>query len=496
VCVDLGGRRIIKKYQFLDQKSFDFFTMFELPEAPGPLLALLGNNTKRKSREANISRDALVPDSEIQGVCAALSHIDPDIAYPDWISVLMSLHSLGNDSIVYSIADQWSSLGGKYTAEGPGSVKEKWDSFHRTLIDDSVTTIGTLYHLAKAAGWSGRSDDVGKYAPEQQIGAQSLSATLSGVTPLTEILSKSFPPLRYIIEGLLPDSGLYILSSNPKAGKTTLVHQACLSLLMEAPFLGSQHDRCSKILFLALEDSQRRFQHRTESIIASSEFDFSGETGVLAGFLVQTEWPQPPCGLEQLDAFLAENPDTDLVVIDTLAAFRRMPENSSNIYQQDYEMMRAIKRVADRNNVCILILHHNRKAQADDPGAAIGGTYGLIGAADGYLVLTKQGFADGQFVLAAQGREIAPTELALRRDEFAFRSLGDAQIHRMSPERQEIIELLEWMCGPLAAQEIADSLKRSGPATRLLLTKMYNQGQLHKPKTGHYCLPSQADTAD
>jgi hypothetical protein len=406
----------------------------------------------------------------------------------------MALHSLGNDSIVYSIADQWSALGGKYTPEGSDSVKETWASFKRTPLDGNTIGIGTLYHMAKQAGWRQTADHFGPYVIDTGISANELNPDVAAAIPLTEILSKSFPPLRYILEGLLPDTGLYILSSNPKAGKTTLVHQACLSLLTEAPFLGSQHDRCSKILFLALEDSERRLKLRTESILESPEFDFLKESDALAGLLVRTEWQSPPDGLDQLDAWLAENPDTDLVVIDTLAAFRRMPENNSHIYQQDYEMMRSIKGVADKNNVCILILHHNRKAQADDPGAAIGGTYGLIGAADGYLVLSKEGFADGQFVLAAQGREIPPTELALKRDGYAFKSLGDAEIHRLSPERRKVINLLEFEGGPLKAQKIADDLGRRGDSTRKLLKSMHDQGQLHKSKYGHYCLPSQTET--
>ena len=67
--------------------------------------------------------------------------------------------------------------------------------------------------------------------------------------------------------------------------------------------------------------------------------------------------------------------------------------------------MRRLRTLADRFGITILLVHHTRKAGANDPFAMISGTTGLSGGVDGSLVLLKPDRQDHHAILYVTGRE-------------------------------------------------------------------------------------------
>lgn len=59
-------------------------------------------------------------------------------------------------------------------------------------------------------------------------------------------------------------------------------------------------------------------------------------------------------------------------------------------YANDYQIITRLKALADNYGICLLLVHHTRKQQADDKFDMISGTTGLLGAADGVFLLTKE----------------------------------------------------------------------------------------------------------
>ena len=90
--------------------------------------------------------------------------------------------------------------------------------------------------------------------------------------------------------------------------------------------------------------------------------------------------------LHQLKGFLAEHPGTALVVIDTLQRVRQPGENA-NPYASDYRDITALKRLAEEHGITILLIHHLRKMNDEDPLNMISGTTGISGATDSSFVL-------------------------------------------------------------------------------------------------------------
>ena len=79
-------------------------------------------------------------------------------------------------------------------------------------------------------------------------------------------------------------------------------------------------------------------------------------------------------------------------------------------------MMASLKSFADESGVCLLLVHHTRKQQADDRFDMISGTNGLLGAADGAFLLQKERRTDCSATLDISGRDQQDQRLYLTRN--------------------------------------------------------------------------------
>lgn len=146
-----------------------------------------------------------------------------------------------------------------------------------------------------------------------------------------ELLSFPLPPIRFIIDGLLPQ-GLHILAGAPKIGKSWLALTLCLCVAKGEPLWSFAAQQCS-VLYLCLEDSYQRIRCRL--------LDLTEDAPDTLHFSIIAE--QLHGGLEQqIERFLLEHPDTGLVVIDTLQRIRGSGD-SGNPYANDYRDIGALK---------------------------------------------------------------------------------------------------------------------------------------------------------
>jgi len=223
---------------------------------------------------------------------------------------------------------------------------------------------------------------------------------------MNDLFDCSFPSKPPLIDGLLY-VGTYLLAGSPKVGKSFLVAQLAYHVstgqtLWEYPV------RQGGVLYLALEDDYARLQRRM-----SRMFGVEGTDDL--HFAIASN--QIDAGLtDQLDNFLREHPDTKLVIIDTLQKVRAAM-NEAYSYANDYEAIGKLKSFADSRGICLLLVHHTRKQPADDKFDMISGTTGLLGCADGALLLRKEKRTDLNATLDVVGRDQPDQRLHLLRDE-------------------------------------------------------------------------------
>ena len=156
--------------------------------------------------------------------------------------------------------------------------------------------------------------------------------------------------------------------------------------------------------YLSLEDDLARLQKRF-----SRMFGVEGN----ANLYLATQADSLNQGLqEQLTEFLQSNPATKLVIIDTLQKIREFT-SSSYSYASDYHIINILKEIAARYNICIVVVHHTRKMEAEDKFDKISGTTGLLGAADGAMILQKEKRTDKRAQLNIVGRELPDQEIIM-----------------------------------------------------------------------------------
>lgn len=223
------------------------------------------------------------------------------------------------------------------------------------------------------------------------------------------LMTTPMQPLKFIVSGLIPQ-GLHVLAGSPKIGKSWLALWICLQVA-KGEAVWSFETLKSAVLYLCLEDSFARIQSRLFEITeeAPSNLHFSVMSDVIGN------------GLElQIENFIKEHPGTGLIVIDTLQKVRRNTFGNVNPYAADYDDIAALKQIADRHKLAILLVHHLRKSADNDPLNMISGTTGITGGADSNFVLQKDKRTENTATLICTGRDIEQRELSLKFNKETF----------------------------------------------------------------------------
>ena len=293
---------------------------------------------------------------------------------------------------------------------------------------------------------------------------------------------ETFPALTYLLPDLVPE-GLCLLVSRPKLGKSWLALDIALATAAGRLVLGTLKPTTGEVLYLALEDGPRRLQRRLSRLLPT----FSGTWP--PGLTFATEWPRSDQGgLSDIEAWIKDTLEKGshprLVIIDTLAHFRK-PAAGKNAYLEDYAALASLQKMAGRHNLSIVVVHHDRKAAADDPFDTISGTLGVTGAVDTIALLKREA---GGFTFYVRGRDIEEAEKALRFDKDTCRwtILGEASEIRRSDERARVLDALDGVTDGMSPADLSSSLGISSANAKQILHRMAKAGEIRKEGRGRY----------
>ncbi|MCI6150016.1 MAG: helicase RepA family protein [Flintibacter sp.] len=222
---------------------------------------------------------------------------------------------------------------------------------------------------------------------------------------MTELFQTSYKSRPPIIENLL-HSGAYILAGAPKIGKSFLVAQIAYHVSTGQDLWGCKAHQ-GTVLYLALEDDFQRIQNRMFMMYGVNDtpnLHFATAAGKIGNGLD-----------EQLENFMREHPDTKLIIIDTMQKIREVGDEAYS-YASDYEIVGKLKQFADKHCICVLTVHHTRKQPAGDAFEMISGTTGLLGCADGSLLMQKKKRTALEATIDVVGRDQQDQILYLKKD--------------------------------------------------------------------------------
>lgn len=203
-----------------------------------------------------------------------------------------------------------------------------------------------------------------------------------------ELMKKDLPEPKVFV-GLDNDlpllvEGTCILSAKPKLGKSWLALSMCLAISEGREFLGYKTRKCST-LYLDLETSEQLQQKRIRRAL-------NGEK-VPKNFYLDNETDSIEKGFcEQIEAYLKEDPDIGVVVVDVFQIIRSPAKNfKESEYDHAYRDITPLNELAQKHHISIILVCHDRKAvDPDDPFSNILGSTGLQGAATQMMVMFRK----------------------------------------------------------------------------------------------------------
>lgn len=229
----------------------------------------------------------------------------------------------------------------------------------------------------------------------------------------TDLQKADLPPVQFLVDGILP-VGTSLLSAASKIGKSWMVLDMGLAIAAGKPFMG-HNTKQAGVLYLALEDSQSRLQDRMNKILNRGKAPDGMRFSIVAPNLDEGL-------LEILAEDLKANPDTELIIIDTLQKIRGSAKARESGYEQDYREMGAVKKFVDERGISVMFVHHNRKMKdEDDPFNMISGTNGIMGAADTTWTIIKNKRSDNEATLHITGRDVAQADTVISFDKSAWK---------------------------------------------------------------------------
>jgi hypothetical protein len=225
-------------------------------------------------------------------------------------------------------------------------------------------------------------------------------------------LMKSAPEIYTgLVDGLLREVGVSMLTAKPKTGKSTFLRQLAVAVAEGTEFLGKPTSS-GDVLYLNLEGQIGAVQEHLKKL------NYTEERGVV--YVVHEPMPyNGQEGLQKLAATLDALPTVKLVIIDPIVKFLRLVD--SDKYDSVTLGIELLEQLATKRSLHLLYSTHGKKRQTEDAGDSSIGSTAFRGGTDTNIFLSKQGVRRTIETEQRWGIALEPTWLVF-----------DEETHRMS----------------------------------------------------------------
>jgi hypothetical protein len=305
--------------------------------------------------------------------------------------------------------------------------------------------------------------------------------TMRSVSTLAQLMSQKFPDQEYIINRILPDSSITILSGTSRSFKTYVLLHAALAIASGTPFLGQFETSQSSVLIIDEENGDRLLQKRLKQLNAPADLPIY----FTHGFQLDEA---------NLNATITrcKEDGVRLVIIDSLIRIHASDENSSRDMAQVFRLLRRFT----ENDIAVLVTQHNRKqvAFSGDAGNEMRGSTDILAAVDSHIGVTRK---EKWYLYFNQTKqrfdvELDPFEVKVAAEEtsFTFEYLGEVQssFDKAETLRRTATELLSEY-PQLSKKELQEKLIEAGVPTnehtlKAALALWVAEGLLDPPQRG------------
>lgn len=231
----------------------------------------------------------------------------------------------------------------------------------------------------------------------------------ANIIKLSDLISEEYPENRWIIEQLVPEEGIVILSGASGSFKTWLIMDMALAVAEGRDFLGMFKTEQSKVLIIDEENGKRLYNERFKKITTLTE---------------------APIYLSSMGKFMVNGDDVKsvvefckrerirLVIIDSMARVNTGDENSS----KDTTKFFALLRDFTGNSISVILIHHNRKPGMTSYDASVDmrGSSDIRAAIDVQLAVRRSGTSETVELRQPKcryNREMSPIKLEFKKNK-------------------------------------------------------------------------------
>ncbi len=276
-----------------------------------------------------------------------------------WFGVILACRRAYGDA-AKEIVRRWSQKSPRYL-DGAG-FEHAWNQHH--AAHPNPVTIGSVFMLAKAAGWAGSSTA----ALHTQSRAPSQFRLLDRSAIMTQ------PPLRWRVKGLFPETGIGAIYGPSGSGKSFLGFDLGMSIAAGSKWFGYRTTACA-VTYVILE-AESGLRNRVQA------WEAHNGTAVPSGFKAIAQ-PFQLAEAEQVEELGAILPQGGVVIIDTLN--RAAPGLDENSSQDMGRILAGMKRLQEITGGLVLVVHHTGK----DASKGLRGHSSLFAALDGAIEVER-----------------------------------------------------------------------------------------------------------
>lgn len=198
------------------------------------------------------------------------------------------------------------------------------------------------------------------------------------IISLDELLGKNLPPIKWLIDGLIPEEAITIMPGASGSFKTWLAMSMALSIANGKNFLDIFTTRQANVLIIDEEGGERLYSERFKLLGApnNSPVYLMSMTNFVAN-------------KDKINNIIKEckKKNIELIIIDSLVRVNTGDENSSRDIAKFFSLLRLIT----KESISILIIHHNRKPGQGgyDPSSDMRGSSDIKAAVDVQLAVKR-----------------------------------------------------------------------------------------------------------
>ena len=287
---------------------------------------------------------------------------------------------------------------------------------------------------------------------------------------VSDLIKEPCPPVSWVVEGMLPVSGLSIIGARPKVGKSTVARSLAVAVALGRPWLGRNVAQ-GGVLYINMEE------HRTRVAEHFQKFKIQDDDDNL-----MLRFGPPP---ENCIAWLREQVEKYrpvLVVIDPMIDILMRVKEITEYTSVARELAPFLKIVWEFG-AHITFIHHNTKADADQGRELLGST-ALFARVDSIIVLSKDSKNIRSFYsIQRYGDDIEPTALKLDASGWVTsgRTVNAIEFDELQTEIRDYLKL---QTKPVDTTTIRNGVGHQAKQVSAALKSLLGAGKVTRSGTG------------